>query len=64
MGTSLYSLTQVSSSLYKSFPTVRRFKICTVKCISNSLIHNLHGKRVHIFLCLVFSDMTIAMIVL
>ena len=30
-------------------PTVRRLKICTVKCIStlhnNILIHNLQGKR-------------------
>ena len=40
MGTSLYSLTQVSSKLYKSVPTVRRLKICTVECISNSFIHN------------------------
>ena len=58
MGTSSYSLTQVSSQLYKSVPTVRRLKICTVKCISNSLIHNLQGKHA-LFLCLVFSNMTI-----
>ena len=45
MDTWLYSLTQVSSYLYKSVPTVRRLKICSVKCISNSLIHNLQGKR-------------------
>ena len=63
-GTSLYSLTQVSSQLYKSVSTVRRLKICTVKCISNSLIHNLQGKRARFFLCLVFSNMTIAMILL
>ena len=63
-GTSLYSLTQVSSYLYKSVPTVRRLKICTVKCIGNSLIHNFQGKRARIFLCLVFSSVTIAMILL
>ena len=45
MGTSLYSLTQVSSQLYKSVPTVRSLKICTVNCISCSLIHDVHGKR-------------------
>ena len=49
MGTSLYSLTQVSSQLYKSVPTVRRLKICTLKYISNSLIHNLQGKRARFF---------------
>ena len=49
MGTSLYSLTQVSSQLYKSVLTVRRLKICTVKYISNSLIHNLQDKRVRFF---------------
>ena len=53
MGTSLYSLTQVSSKLYKSVTSVRGLKICTVKCISHSLIHNLQGKRA-LFLC-VFS---------
>ena len=63
-GTSLCSLTQVSSYLYKSVPTVRRLKICTVKCIRNSLIHNLQDKRARIFFCLVFSNMTIAMILL
>ena len=52
MGTSLYSLNQVSLLLYKSVPTVRRLKICTVKCISNSLIPKLQGKRAY-FLCLV-----------
>ena len=40
---------QVSSKLYKSVPTVRRWIICTVKCICNSLIHNLQGKRALIF---------------
>ena len=64
MDTSLYSLTQVSSLLYKSVPTVRRLKICTVKGISNSLIHNFQGKRARFYLCLVFSNMTIAMILL
>ena len=49
MGTSLYSLIQVSLYLYKSVPTVRRLKICTVKCIGYSLILNLHGKRVRVF---------------
>ena len=49
MGTSLYSLTQVSSLLYKSVPTIRRLKICTMKCIGNSLVHNVHGKRAHFF---------------
>ena len=47
----------------KSVPTVRRLKICTVKCIGNSLIHNLQDKR-PVFLCLVISNMTIAMILL
>ena len=44
-GTSLYSLTLVSSYLYKPVPTVLRLKSCTVKCISNSLIQNLQGKH-------------------
>ena len=52
------------SSLYKSVPTVGRLKICTVKCISNSLIHNIQDKRALFFVCLVFSNMTIAMILL
>ena len=43
---------------------VRRLKIYTMKCIINSLIHNLQGKRARFFLCLVFSNMTIAMILL
>ena len=49
MVTSLYSLTQVSSYLYKSVPTVRCLRICTVKCISKSRIHNKVSVRV--FLC-------------
>ena len=47
MGTSLYSLTQVT--VVHSYTSVRRLKICTVKCISNSLIHNLQGKRARFF---------------
>ena len=34
---------------YKSVPTVRRLKICTGKCISNSLIHNFQGKCARFF---------------
>ena len=49
MGTTLYLLTQVSSWLFKSVATIRRLKICTVKFISTSLIHNLQGKRVCFF---------------
>ena len=53
-----------ASQTYVGHPTVRRLKICTMTCISNSLTHNLQGKRARSFLCLVFSNMTIAMILL